>query len=176
MKTGGAVEESDPNGCLRWDSTCSVWLPSGQSPLTHQPSDSALLSPSVLPLDQLSVMTRERNWGYCSGPQGIWRELGLLQWDSAGWIHKKQSTLIPCLAVPKLCGLFLPLLHTKEMEINFYMCWLVTIDHFSSCAFLSRISKVSTNLQKISCFAECQRHKEPYIPGQTVSPGPWGRF
>lgn len=76
----------------------------------------------MLPLDQLLVMTHEKNCGYCSGLQGTWRELQLLQWDSAGWTHKKQSLLIPCLAVPKLCGFFLPLLCSKEMEINFYMC------------------------------------------------------
>ena len=40
----------------------------------------------------------------------------------AGWTCRKQSSLIPYLAVSKVCGLFSPLIHTKETEINFFMC------------------------------------------------------
>ena len=50
-------------------------LPSGQSPFRQQPSDSALLSLSILPLGRLEVTTDEKNGGYCSGLQGTWREL-----------------------------------------------------------------------------------------------------
>lgn len=44
-------------------------------------------------------------------------------WDDGGGTeqggHTKAVFVSSCFAVPKFCGLFLPLLHTKEMEINF---------------------------------------------------------
>lgn len=61
MKIGGAVDESDANRCLHWDSTRSV-CPATWAVTTWAPAlDSALLSLHVLPLDQLVVMTHARS-------------------------------------------------------------------------------------------------------------------
>lgn len=40
--------------------------------------------------------------------------------EQSGVDTQKAVFFSSCFAVPELCGLFLPLLHTKEMKINFY--------------------------------------------------------
>lgn len=111
-------------------SVCSAWP--GHPPLAHRCPCAAV--PKLLPgrvvlvtMEELKIFQRTAgnvaSWDYRRNTQ------------KAGFVNS-----VPC------CGLILLLLHTEEMEINFYVCWLVTVDQFSfSCAFLSRISEVSTD-------------------------------
>lgn len=55
------------------------------------------------------------------GTAGSVEEAGIMVVEQSRVDTQKAVFISPCFAVPKLCGLVLPLLHTKEMEINFYM-------------------------------------------------------
>lgn len=48
-------------------------------------------------------------------------EAGIMVVEQSRVDTQKAVFISSCFAVPKLWGLFLPFLHTKEMEINFYM-------------------------------------------------------
>lgn len=58
-----------------------------------------------------------RVWQWTAGKV---EEASIMVVEQSGVDTQKAVFFSSCFAVPELCGLFLPLLHTKEMKINFY--------------------------------------------------------
>lgn len=57
-----------------------------------------------------------RVWQWIAGSV---EEAGMMVVEQSRVDTQKAVFVSSCFAVPKFCGLFLPLLRTKEMEINF---------------------------------------------------------